>query len=541
MSLSVSPSVAEDLALSLDPASVYRILYDFTADALGQCPIAVYIAQSDGSFVLDEDAPHAEVPTHLSAADARSSKCRIFHYRDRALGLLHFDAAPSPREEWEQWLDTEFSPALFRACYLAKTLDESRRAKEQLYYLDEMAHRLGELDLETLLVNILELTTGYLGADLGSITLLRDGRCEPGVDWGFPHSALESLQLKDGTPALEWALESRRPQLLRAEDLHFDSESPYQIEHLLILPLCTGDNTWGSINLVAPERVRGLEDPHLEAVQSGVALAATAVENALLLEIKLESEREQAQLKLGHQIQSALIPQHAPHLEGWEVEGSSTSATMIGGDYLDYLELPDGRYGMVVADVAGKGVPAGLIMTATRAMFRAAVNQHSDPKSILESVNRLLCTEDFGGRFVTAIAVAIDTDGACVDYAVAGHDAPVIHRRSRGITEALTNPALPLGLKEEAEPATGSFTMDEGDSMVIFTDGVTEAMNAEREQFSTERLAAVLERHPRSPAERLLHDIVEAIDDHCGDQPRHDDTTLIVVRRQCAAEKGTPS
>jgi serine phosphatase RsbU (regulator of sigma subunit) len=539
MSSTLVSSGPETLALCLDPASVYRVLYATTADALGQCPVGVYLAQADGSFALDLEALHPEHtdPT-LSIDESHSELCRVFAYRDRPLGALRFDAKPLLDETWERWLDAEFAPALFRSSYLSDTLQENRRAKEQLFYLDEMAHRLGELDLETLLVNILELTTGYLAADLASITLMRHDRCETAVDWGLPHEALESLRLSDGRPALAAVLEDRKPRLLLAEDFALDDASPYRFQHLLVLPLITQDNIWGSINLVSPERVRNAEDPHLDAVQSGVALAATAVENALLLEIKLESEREQAQLKLGHQIQSSLIPQEAPQVDGWQIAGSSVSATMIGGDYLDYFEMPDGRYGMVVADVAGKGVPAGLIMTATRAMFRAAVIQHSDPSAVLGAVNRLLCDEDFSGRFVTAIFLSIDTESAKADYAVAGHDAPVIHRDDTGTVEVLANPALPLGLRAEGEAASGSFTIRSDDSLVMFTDGVTEAMNADREQFSTERLVAVLEQHASSSAPQLLEHIVDAIDEHCGARPRHDDTTLIVVRRVVAEEKG---
>jgi serine phosphatase RsbU (regulator of sigma subunit) len=535
----LAPDETSALALCLDPASVYRVLERVSSESLGQAPCAVYLARPNGCFALDPDAPHHEsAPRELSEEQARQPRCHIFEYRDRPLGALRFDTPPVPDQEFERWLQAEFAPALFRSSYLTETLRENRHAKEQLHYLDEMARRLGELDLDTLLVNILELTTSYLGADLASITLVKEDRWQTAIDWGLPHEAMVSLSLRDGRLALAAVAASRQARLLTAAELITDKDTPYRFESLLILPLCTQDNVWGSINLVAPERVQQGRDPHLEAVRSGVALAATAVENALLLEIKLESEREQAQLRLGHQIQSSLIPQEAPQVPGWQIAGSSVSATLIGGDYLDYFQLPDGRYGMVVADVAGKGVPAGLIMTATRAMFRSAVVQHSEPTRILSAVNRLLCKEDFAGRFVTAIFLAIDTDAAVVEYAVAGHDSPVIQRARTGEVERLADPALPMGLQPDREPAHGRFEVQAGDALVIFTDGVTEAMNAEREQFSSDRLASILEQNPTASAFDLLERIVESIDAHCGDRPRHDDTTLIVVRRETSAKKG---
>lgn len=524
-------------ALSVE--EVYAILEDVCREALGREPHACYIARGDGSFERDPAGPgHATAPDRLDTAPP-AERARVFAYRGRPLGAVCFDTDIELPEPWCAWLEEEFAPALFSSSYLASTLVENRRTKDQLYYLDEMAHRLGELDLDLLLVNILELTAGYLGADLASIILLRDGAPETAVDWGLPHEALISLRLRDGEEALASALSSRRARLFQQDEFDLGEAAPYNFDRLLILPLCTTDQTWGSINLVAPDRVRDTDDPHLEAVRSGVALAATAVENALLLEMKLQSEREQAQLRVGHQIQSALIPTEAPRVPGLDIAGSSVSATMIGGDYLDYFELPDGRTGMVVADVAGKGVPAGLIMTATRAMFRTAAIRHEDPGTILTEVNSLLCAEDFGGRFVTAIFLAIDCDSQHVEFATAGHDAPLVLRARDGSVASDPQPALPLGLRPSAEPGRGSFELETGDFLVAFTDGVTEAMDADRNQFSMESLEAVLRENAACSSASILEAIVAAIDQHCGAQPRHDDTTLIVVRRIDPTSEGT--
>ncbi len=533
--LTITP-LARRLAGTLRPAEVYAALTDWLEECGSNRIRGLYLAGSDERFHLDAEAPHdPDAPRWMT--ETESAESVSFGFRNRPLGSIVF-AEPVTDPALREAIREDFAPALFRALYLSDAASELAHLREQIHYLDGMGKFLGELDLEQLLVNILELTTSHLGADLGSVTLLRDAEVETAVDWGLPHDALLGLRLREGTPVLEHAWAERRPLLLGAEDLEHAEDEAYRFEHLVILPLATKDAVWGSINLVFPDRAAGLDAEALESIRSGVALAATAVENALLLEIKLAREREQEQLKLGQQIQNALLPEHSPEFPGVDVAGSSVAATMIGGDYFDYFELPDGRLGLVVADVAGKGVPAGLIMTATRAMFRAAVTKISDPASVLGEVNHLLCSEHFGSRFVTAIFAAVDPQSGRVEYATAGHDAPVVVDRDGNPIDVPTLPALPMGLRATFRYENQSFSAQPGSRFVLFTDGVSEAMNAEREQFGIERIRQNLSLSTARTAREFRDALVEQIDDHCGDLPRHDDTTLIVVVRREPAEEG---
>lgn len=530
-----SPPLAALLAPAVRPAEVYAALHDWLTGQGHDAPIGVYLAGRDGAHHLDRNAaydPQAPVHLHLKCGGTEPGTVAItFDFRDKPFGalLLHEGGIPTGLD---RVLEEEFAPALFHSLYLEDTVSENERMRQQLFYLDEMGKLIGQLDLDLLLVNILELTTAHLGADIGSITLFRNDGFETVVDWGLPHEAITRLTLVDGTPALRRAIDARRPLLLEREDLAPTEDGDYNFEHLLLLPLCTSEAVWGSINLVAPAFVESVESPQLLATRSGVGLAATAVENALLFEIKLAREREQEQLKVGQQIQNALLPSEAPVMQGLDVAGSSVSATMIGGDYYDYFPLPDGRLGLAVADVAGKGVPAGLIMTAARALFRAAAARHSEPAEILGEVNALLCAEGFGSRFVTALVAAIDPATGVLSYASAGHDAPLFWRAHDGSMEDHPLPALPLGLRPEVRYEQQLLQLHSGDVMVMYTDGVTEAMNSQREQFGGERLAGVIAGHARALRAKALRDaIVEAVATHCAGSPRHDDTTLIVVHR----------
>ena len=542
------------LAASIDRASLHARLADAVtpeevASAVGEwlressagSLVGVYLAGVTRRLHLDPRCGAADdAPTSLAvgeADDAPGPEARVtipLSFRGRAFGALLVEQVLDP-PMLRETLDAEFAPALFRALYLDDTLVDNDRIREQLFYLDEMGKLIGRLDLDLLLVNVLELTTAHLGADIGSITLMRADGLETAVDWGLPHEALVSLRRRSGTPVIDEVLDTREPLLLDADELHSDDPHGYRFDHLLLLPLCTNDAVWGTINLVSPSRVPDLDSPLLDSIRSGVALAATAVENALLIEMKLSREREQEQLKLGHQIQSTLLPSESPQRPGLDIDGSSVSATMIGGDYFDYFDLPDGRLGLVVADVSGKGVPAGLIMTATRALFRATAARRSRPALILDEVNRLLCAEGFGARFVTAVFASIDPWSGVVEWSTAGHDPPSVWRAHDGTVEGEPLPALPLGLRPGFEYEAREVALRPGDVMLFYTDGVSEAMNAQREQFGEDRLHHVLAVNAGLDARSLRDRILAAIDAHCGATPRHDDTTLIVVRKPTIA------
>lgn len=519
------------LHAALEPKATYDALQDLVSERFGFAFLGAYLAAGENRFHRDPQAGgDATLPEWLDGDGISNHVAVPFAYRGRDLGrLLCPPDAAMHREDLGDLLKEHFAPALFRASYVTQTLADHRRANEQLYYLTEMTKLLGELDVDMLLVNILELTSSYLGADVGSITL-RDGEgWRTAVDWGLPHEAVCDVKLTDGTPVLDRANAGREPLFLTQEDLHPDGGG-HRFERLLVLPLTTTNEVLGSINLVASADGIQFGPERLEIVRPGVGLAAMALENALLVQIKLEREREQEQMALGQKIQQNLLPQTPPEVDGVDVAGHSVAAKMIGGDYFDYFTLPDGSLGLVVADVAGKGVPAGLIMTAARAMFRGAAVRSASPVEILDHVNRLMCAEDFGGRFVTAVFARIDRAAGTVTLSAAGHEPAVLYHPQDGRLEEVEIRALPMGLRKKAEYEEVVLPVAAGDILMLHSDGVNEAMDANRQQFGSERIEATIANHADGTAQDILDAIVGAVDEHIAGVPRHDDTTLIVSR-----------
>jgi len=524
-------SAFRHLHLAIDPPAVYQELRSVSDILIGTDIRGVYLNDEAHGFVRDDAFGASGLPERFHPTDdplPDSLQEIIFHYRGRLLGAVAIDSTPDIDLEYaRKALEHHLAPALFRAAWLADSVEIGNKSREQLRFLQEMGSLLGRIDLEPLLINVLDLVCGFLNAPIGSIILSEDdGSLRTVVDWGLPLDALADLEVEGATP-LSIAMDHREPRLFRAREL--TSRSGGRVpERLLVMPLIASAGRIGAITLTAERANTRLGDEMLDVVRPAVSLAATAIENSRLFKHKLAREKEHQQLTVARRIQAGLLPSAPPLVDGIELAASSVSANMIGGDYFDYFMFPDGTLGLIVADVAGKGIPAGLIMTAARATFRAAALEQADPAEILTRVHKNLAEEDFNNRFVTAILARVDLQARRVTLSCAGHE-PLMIRRPDGIVERIGKPALPLGIMADAEYSNVTAEIAEDDIFVLFTDGVTDAMNPTRTQFGPDRLAEVLERF-NNDAKELRDAILNAVTDWVGSGPRHDDTTLIVAR-----------
>jgi phosphoserine phosphatase RsbU/P len=206
-------------------------------------------------------------------------------------------------------------------------------------------------------------------------------------------------------------------------------------------------------------------------------------------------------------------------------------ATEVGGDYYDYLPLRDGSTGLVIADVAGKGVSAGLVMTAVRSIFRTASHGTSQPGRLLQQVNEQLCQEHLNGFFVTAACLCVDVPRNQLTLAVAGHEPVLLLRRDGVEVGSIARRQPALGLVEGLSYEDDACDFQPGDAFVLYTDGVSEAMNPFRNQFGVRRLQDVVAGCGGLGVPAILQRIVAALEEHVGTAPRHDDITLLVGRR----------
>lgn len=240
-------------------------------------------------------------------------------------------------------------------------------------------------------------------------------------------------------------------------------------------------------------------------------------------------------LEIAREIQNWLLPNHPPVIPGFEIAFQTRPANTVAGDYYDMFFRPsrapdDPRVLLAVADVAGKSIPAAMLMATFQASLRTLAVTDSSLTELITSVNRYACTNSQGGlRFTTAFLAELDPRTRTLTYINAGHNQPMLCRKS-GMLERLDAGGLPIGIRAEASYASGSVVLAPGDWLVIFTDGVVEAVNTAGEEFGEPRLLSIVAGAANvSPAE-MMQRILAGLDVFVGNTPQHDDMTCLLLK-----------
>jgi sigma-B regulation protein RsbU (phosphoserine phosphatase) len=236
------------------------------------------------------------------------------------------------------------------------------------------------------------------------------------------------------------------------------------------------------------------------------------------------------QLKIARDVQASLLPDCAPDVAGYDIAGLNLQAWDIGGDYFDYFPLDDGRVGIVIADVSGKGVSAALLMATFRAALRSEVRRNRPIPTLIEDVHRTLVESMDTSRFVTAVYGILDPAPGTFTYINCGHNPPLL-RRGRGAQEFLPTGRRAVGMLGSQPTPACVVTIAPGDMLVFYTDGVIEVTNADEREFGTAGLSRVLAASAAQPAEEIIHAVVDATRAHAGTDHYTDDFTIVVVKR----------
>jgi phosphoserine phosphatase RsbU/P len=289
------------------------------------------------------------------------------------------------------------------------------------------------------------------------------------------------------------------------------------------IPLHVDDELIGVFTASHPD-LDGFPPDQLRLLQGLCNHVAVAVRNARRFQHeRTEREKMSREAQEARSIQQALLPKSSPFIPGFAVSGLSIPAGAVGGDWYDFIDLGDGRWGLVLADVSGKGTAAALLMSATRAMSRSLAENSCTPAEVLTKLNQLM-VEDFpSGRFVTMVYAVLDPARRILTFANAGHLPPVLVEAS-GARFLETEMGLPLGIRRGSY-SEATIPLKGGTRIVLYSDGITEATNPGEEEYGPARLAAHLQQAPAS-MESLLQDVRAFAK---GNELR-DDATVIMVR-----------
>jgi sigma-B regulation protein RsbU (phosphoserine phosphatase) len=284
--------------------------------------------------------------------------------------------------------------------------------------------------------------------------------------------------------------------------------------------------------------------PMILANAAGVFIFAFIIEN-LLKEQKMQAERDtllremerkDTELAIAAEIQQSFLPDTITQIDGFEVAAKSLMAKEVGGDFFDVIPfevipLKKGTMGIMIADVSGKGIPAALFMALSRIVVRVNATWYMDrPAMAIRNANTIIANDSKGGMFVTLFYGILETDSHTLTYVNAGHNPPIVcHADDEELIE-LTATGIAIGALSDAEYTARTAALNAGDIIVLYTDGITEAENAQQDMYGEERLYEMIRASRKLPAAEIINAILESVRTFCGDYAQSDDITLMVIR-----------
>jgi sigma-B regulation protein RsbU (phosphoserine phosphatase) len=304
------------------------------------------------------------------------------------------------------------------------------------------------------------------------------------------------------------------------------------------------------------ERVRRFTQGDLESqlplTGAGEFYEISKTLNELIMRIRrdrkniVEREILQKEMQMAEEIQRALIPSKLPAVHGFDIGTIYKAARMVGGDLFDFVRIDDHSFGVVVADVSGKGIPGSLVMSMVRTVLRLEARENRSACDILVKVNDYISGDIKQGMFVTILLAVIDTKTGKINFASAGHN-PIIHYLSKtGKAQLLNAPGMPVGIKSNHKGfakamKSAEVTMEENDFLLIYTDGVTEGKGAHEAAYGTDRIIEILQENKDQSAEEMARTIDADIARYIGKEDQSDDITMVILKNCSGPEEDSPS
>ena len=430
---------------------------------------------------------------------------------------------------FSRWMDKRF----FREAYsteqiLSDLSNEARRFVEIRPLLETVTRRISETLHVPRIAVLLRQADGF--------------HLEPSWNGESPDAAPEStIDLSPESRAVQVLSASHQPAVIYFDDpdswFHKASAAEQQalrdLDVQVLLPLSGRDELLGVMAL-GPKRS---EEPYSKAdlrlLQSVASQTGLAIENGrLLLTLADEAarrERLHRELEIAREVQERLFPQSYPSTEGLDCAGFCRPASGVGGDYYDFIPLPDGRIGVAVGDISGKGIPAALLMASLRASLRVqTIGNPADLAMLVRNVNLLLYESSAASRYATFFYSQYDPASRRLDFVNAGHNPPFVLRGPEIIHLEASGPVV--GLLPNATYEQQSLVLAPGDVLCAYTDGISEAMTIENEEWGEERMVLALEANIGMPAAAIIDRVIAAADRFAAGAPQHDDMTLVLMK-----------
>lgn len=243
-----------------------------------------------------------------------------------------------------------------------------------------------------------------------------------------------------------------------------------------------------------------------------------------------ELEEKKYELKIAYKIQKSFLPETIPHLKGFQLSALNIPAKEVGGDFYDFIPISDDKMGIVIADVSGKSVPAALFMALSRTVVRAKARGNPKVAEVIREANKMIAEDSKTSMFVTFFYGILDEKNKKLKYVNAGHNPPLYFKDHGNDLFMLKAHGMALGVVEDVSLEEKEITLEDGDVVIFYTDGITEAMNKEKEQYGEDRLLREIKKNHNLSANEIIVKIQESVLEFCGKEPQFDDITLVVLK-----------
>ena len=402
-----------------------------------------------------------------------------------------------------------------------------------------------QLDLDQLLTATLQRVQQALAAPAASLLTIEGEELVFQVALGEKSEEIKPFRIPIDQGIAGWAVQNDQGVIVNnaQEDRRFyqeaDFKSGFITKSIIAAPLRVKEQAIGVVELF--NKKGGFTPTDLDLLTAIASTAAIAIDNARLYQTAVEKGRMERELQMALNVQTGLLPDKTPQLNGWDFAAHWQPARQVSGDFYDFIYLKGASHtlfgdqpalGMVIADVTDKGMPAALFMAFTRSIIRSNLHQVSSPAEGINQANRLICEESTRGLYVTLFYGQLNPTTGDLTYVNAGHNPPLLYCAATRTLQRLMPSGIPMGVVEDFEYKQNHITLSPGDFIFCYTDGITEAIDPNNQEFGLERLEKVILANRSASANELMGAVEQAVAEFTASDTQFDDTTIIVVRRQ---------
>jgi sigma-B regulation protein RsbU (phosphoserine phosphatase) len=426
--------------------------------------------------------------------------------------------------------------------------EENRRLKaavEELSILNDIATAITSTQsIEQIIELIVKKCVKYLKVEQGAVMLLDEKDLQNPFHTMIrkQDSVSNLLPYRLDAQLTGWMLKNKNPLIINdfENDSRFNflyrqnktsAEKNFPVKSLLSVPMLLKGKMIGLITVFNKRTPAGFTNDDQRLLGIIAAQSAHVVENARLYHEEQALIHLQEEMKLAYEIQADLLPKSQPEINGYRIAGKSIPAKEVGGDYYDFITIDDNHFAFCLGDISGKGIPAALLMANLQATLRGQTSFGKSCKDRIFFTNNMLFHSTAAGKFATLFYGILDLESNQITYCNAGHNNPFLIAADGQMTNLSTGGII-VGIMPGAQYDESTIAINPGELLVLFSDGITEAINSAEEEFGDGRLTEIVLNNRKESAEKIIDIIFKEVKSFIGSSPQMDDMTLVVIKRE---------